>query len=101
MRIGYSMAGDSRFTSTVSNLGIIRLPPEMAQEVERMEFLLGPSKFNPVSCSVISTGEQVVIQFSATMQETDPQRAFFKHLVQLGIPVKVESNQIWDHSGEG
>ncbi|MDW7657522.1 MAG: hypothetical protein SCM11_10160 [Bacillota bacterium] len=100
MRIVYSWTGESRFTSTVSNLGIVSLPDVMAEQVERLEFMLGPSRYNPVNCAVISTGNQIVIQFSATMEETDPQRAFFKHLVRLGIPVCVESNRIWDENGE-
>jgi hypothetical protein len=96
MRLVYTWTGESRFTSTVSNLGLVTLPEEMASHVERLEFMLGPSRFNPVNCGVISTGEQIVIQFSATMEETDPQRAFFRHLVRLGIPVRVESNRNWN-----
>ena len=96
MRIVYSWTGESRFTSTVSNLGIVTLPDAMAEQVERLEFMLGPSRYNPVNCAVISTGNQIVIQFSATMEETDPQRAFFRHLVRLGIPVRVESNRKWE-----
>jgi NRPS condensation-like uncharacterized protein len=93
MRIVYSVTGESRFTSTLSNLGMVEMPEEMARRVERFEMLLGPSRYNPVNCSVISTGNQLVVQFGSTMEETDPQRAFFKHLVRLGIPVRVESNQ--------
>ena len=96
MRLVYTWTGESRFTSTVSNLGLVTLPEEMASHVERLEFMLGPSRFNPVNCGVISTGEQIVIQFSATMEETDPQRAFFRHLVRLGIPVRAESNRNWN-----
>ncbi|MEA4889802.1 MAG: hypothetical protein VB070_10105 [Clostridiaceae bacterium] len=94
MRLGYGLTGESRFTSTLSNLGIVKMPEAMSGQVERLEFLLGPSRYNPVNCSVISTGNNLVIQFSATMTETDPQRAFFKHLIRLGLPVKIESNQI-------
>lgn len=100
MRLVYSWTGESRFTSTVSNLGLVTLPDVMAGQVERLEFMLGPSRYNPVNCAVISTGNQIVIQFSATMEETDPQRAFFRHLVRLGIPVRVESNRIWEEKEE-
>lgn len=93
MRLVYTWTGESRFTSTVSNLGVITLPEEMERHVERLEFLLGPSRYNPVNCAVISSCGQVVIQFSSTMEETDAQRAFFRQMVQLGIPVRIESNQ--------
>ena len=51
---------------------------------------------NPVNCAVVSTGNQMVITFSGTMEETDPQRAFFKQLVRLGIPVRIESNTVYE-----
>ena len=93
MRLVYNVVGESRFTSTLSNLGKTDLPEAMAKHVDHLEFMLGPSQCNQVNCAVISTENQVVIQFSATMEETDPQRAFFKHLVQLGLPVLIASNQ--------
>lgn len=96
MRIAYHYVGESRFTSTVSNLGAASMPDGMAEAVERFEFLLGPSHYNPVNCAVISTGNRLLVSFSSTMSETDPQRAFFKELVRLGIPVKIESNNIYE-----
>ncbi len=95
MRLVYSMTGESRFTSTLSNLGAIEMPEGLAAQIERLEFLLGPSRLNPVNCSVISAGNRMTIHFTSTMSETDPQRAFFKQLVRLGIPVRVESNSIY------
>ena len=95
MRIAYHFVGDSRFTSALSNLGAVSMPEGMAEAVERFEFVLGPSHYNPVNCAVISTGNQLVVSFTGTMSETDPQRAFFKELVRMGIPVRIESNNIY------
>lgn len=100
IRIVYGWTGESRFTSTLSNLGIVELPEAMAGLVERLEFTLGPSRYNPVNCAVISSGDKLVVTFSATMEETGPQRAFFRHLVQLGVQVRIESNRLWPESGE-
>jgi NRPS condensation-like uncharacterized protein len=95
MRLVYSMTGESRFTSTLSNLGVVRLPDSLETAVERFEFLLGPSRYNPVNCAVISSCDQLVVSFTSTINETDPQRAFFKQLIRLGIPVRIESNQVY------
>ncbi len=94
IRLVYSWTGESRFCSTLSNLGIVEMPEEMAGHVDRLEFMLGPSRYNPINCAVLSSGAKTVITFSATSQETGPQRAFFKHLVQLGVHVLVESNRL-------
>jgi NRPS condensation-like uncharacterized protein len=96
MRLAYELVGDSRFTSTLSNLGDADLPPDLAGYIDRFEFTLGPSRYIPVNCAVISTGNQMAITFSGTMAETDPQRAFFKQLVKLGIPVRAESNIVYE-----
>ncbi|HBP37675.1 MAG TPA: hypothetical protein DD640_02840 [Clostridiales bacterium] len=92
MRLVYAFTGESRFTSTLSNLGATQLPAGMTPHVERLEFLLGASHLNPVNCSVISTGSCLTVNFTGSMTETAPQRAFFKELVRLGVPVRVESN---------
>ena len=95
MRMSYHFVGESRFTSTVSNLGAVSMPAGMAEAVDRFEFLLGPSHYNPVNCAVVSTGNKLVVSFSSTMTETDPQRAFFKEMVRQGIPVRIESNNLY------
>ncbi len=94
MRLAYHLVGESRFTSALSNLGAINLPEGMAEHVERFDFVLGPSHFNAVNCSMLSYGNQLIMTFTGTMPETDLQRAFFKQLVRFGIPVRVESNNI-------
>ena len=95
MRLVYHFVGESRFTSSLSNLGAVDMPVGMAEAVERFEFLLGPSHYNLVNCAVVSTGNQLLVSFSSTMIETAPQRAFFKELVRMGIPVRVESNTLY------
>jgi NRPS condensation-like uncharacterized protein len=92
MRLVYRTAGEPGYSASFSNLGFQQLPADMARWVDRLEFLLGPSHCNPVNCGVISTGSQLVVNLTSTMVETDFQRAFFRHLVSLGVPVCLESN---------
>lgn len=96
MRLVYSVVGESQFTSTVSNLGAQQMPSIYEPYINRFEIFLGPSRFNPVNCAVISHGDKLTVNFSSTMEETDPQRAFFQHLVRLKIPVLIESNQVFE-----
>jgi NRPS condensation-like uncharacterized protein len=92
MRLVYSRTGESRFTSTMSNLGLTEVPTGFAELVERFDFMLGPSRMNPVNCGVISFNDQLSITFTGTMTETDVERAFFTKLISLGLPVTVQSN---------
>lgn len=92
MRLAYIPAGESSFSAIFSNVGVHQLPKDMNQWVDRLELLLGPSKCNPVNCGVITTGNKMVITMTSTIIETDFQREFFRFLVKLGIPVRIESN---------
>lgn len=92
MRLVFHQVGD-RITSTcLSNLGLVRLPQEMAQYVTRMDMMLGPLSQNRVVLAALSYQGSAHLTFTSTIRETDLPRAFFRYLVRAGIHVKVESN---------
>ena len=83
------------FTTTISNLGIIKILPEYQPYVERFHFIMGVSKKQPLKCIVCSYQEEMVFTFSSVLEDTSIQRHFFKKLSQHGIAVKVESNGVY------
>lgn len=92
LRLMYRLTGERYFTTTLSNLGVIDLPQGIAAHIERADFIIGAGKRNPCSCGCLSLGGTTYLNFSRTILETDFERAFFRSLIRLGIPVKVESN---------
>lgn len=93
MKLVYSRVGDAVSSTCFSNLGIAALPPEMACYITRMDFLLGPLASNRVCAAALTYGDTLRISFTRTIEEPMLERAFFTRLVQLGIHVKIESNQ--------
>lgn len=83
------------FTTTISNLGIIKVLPEYQPYVERFHFIMGVSKKQPMKCIVCSYQEEIVFTFSSVLEDTSIQRHFFKKLSEHGIAVKVESNGVY------
>ena len=93
MRRVYASVGETHGSINVSNLGLQKLPQQMAHYVERMEFIIGVQKTYPNNCSVVSFGEQTCINMIRNIRESDLERRFFSRLIELGIPVAVESNE--------
>lgn len=93
LNIAHRINGDRTSSTTISNLGVVKLPKEMEKHVERIDFLLGSLKFNPVACACATYKDLMCISFSRTIKEADVERNFFTYLVRLGIPVKIESNR--------
>ncbi|MCL2695104.1 MAG: hypothetical protein FWE69_02125 [Clostridiales bacterium] len=84
--------GDRKSSTCISNLGNQVLPAEMAAYVTDMAFVLGPLAINPVACSTISYNGVLTFHILRTIREPALPRAFFRRLVELGVPVEIESN---------
>ena len=89
----FSMAGETRMTSTLTNLGRLELPDEMAAHVKRFDVMLGAPRYNRVNCAVCSFKDSLNICFTSIIREADTEREFFSQLVKLGVHVKIESNR--------
>lgn len=92
MRIIYNLRGESKGCINVSNLGVIRLPETMAPYVDRMEFIIGPQRSYPNNCSVASFGGVTCVNMIRNIRESELERRFFSRLVELDVPVSIESN---------
>lgn len=95
MKLTFYRVGDRKSTTSISNLGLVKLPDEMAQYVARMDFILGPLSRNRVVCGALTYNGTLVLNFLRTIRESALEREFFRYLVKLGVPVRVESNDRW------
>ncbi len=92
MGIIYSRRGESKGCINLSNLGPVRLPAAMEPWVRRMEFIIGTQRSYPNNCSVASFGGETCINMIRNIRESELERRFFSRLVELGVPVLIESN---------
>ncbi len=92
MRLIYALRGESKGCINVSNLGVIRLPEAMKPWVRRMEFIIGTQRSYPNNCSVSTLGNETYVNMIRNIRESELERRFFSRLVELGVPVAIESN---------
>ena len=92
MRMVFDSVGERVSCMSLSNLGQVRLPKEMAPFVERVEFVLGPQASAPYNCSVTSWNGKTFINIVRNTREPRLERMFFTGLVRLGYHVRIESN---------
>ena len=85
-------AGDRLASFSVSNLGMVKMPESFSHFIEGFDFVPPPDPATKCNCGIIGFGNTVVITFGRTIAETSVERFFFRRLVKLGIPVKIESN---------
>ena len=93
IKLAYEFVGDAKSSTSFSNMGAIRLPAEMEKYVPRADVILGPLSRNRVICAAASYKDTLYLNFTRTIKEPKLERRFFSRLVELGIPVTIESNQ--------
>ncbi|RYG72963.1 alcohol acetyltransferase [Lentibacillus lipolyticus] len=88
----YSFFGEGQYTSGLSNLGVVRMPEEMEDYVERVEGYPPPSIGNKVKAMITSYKDCMFISFGNLTQDRILERTFFRRIRQLGIDVTIETN---------
>ena len=93
MRAVYSRRGERLGCLNISNLGVQKLPDAMAPYVARMEFIIGVQYSYPNNCSVVTCGGETVVSMLRSTESPELERRFFSRLVELGVPVSIETNK--------
>ncbi len=95
MRIAFDMVGECKSSLCLSNLGLVKLPEEMAQYVARVDFIIGVPAKAHYNCGVASWDGIMYVNFIRNTREPELESHFYRVLHRLGLPVKAESNQRW------
>ncbi len=93
LRIIYGLFGERKACLNLSNLGVLTLPEAMRPYLERFEFIIGVQMRYPNNCSVVSYGDFTYVNMIRNSRSAELERLFFSRLVELGVPVEIESNQ--------
>ena len=84
--------GERKSCLSMSNLGAVKLPREMAQYVKRMDFILSSQSSQPHNCGILSYDDTLYINFIRNIREPALEYHFFRVLQSHGLPVTAESN---------
>jgi len=87
----YHFKGENQYSGSLSNLGVVKLPPDMERFVEDFSCYLAPNTINPTNCGAVCYKDRLAICFTRTVKESHIEKEFFTILVKHGVKVKVES----------
>ncbi|MBQ3100153.1 MAG: alpha/beta hydrolase fold domain-containing protein [Clostridia bacterium] len=93
MKAIFDSVGERKSCLSLSNLGAVRLPDEMAAYVERMDFILGVQASAPYNCGVLSYGGNMYINFIRNIKESELEYHFYLVLRDMGIEAEVQTNR--------
>lgn len=93
MKMVFNTVGEKKSCLSFSNLGEIKLPENMKDYVDKIDFILGSQAQAPYNCSAYTYRGILNITFSRDIQEARLETYFFREMQKLGIEVTVQTNQ--------
>lgn len=93
MKAIYYSVGERTNCLNLSNLGSVDIPDEMKPFITRFDFVLGVQATKPNNCGMLSYNGTLYMNFIRNTVDPTLEYEFFKVLRELGLHVKVESNQ--------
>lgn len=95
-KIGYNKIAGGLSTVSLSNIGMLKAPKSLLDNIENAEFIAAGASTSHSSC-VISCGNVTKISITRVIQELDIEKEFFSYLTSLGLEVTVSSN-LWEEN---
>ena len=92
MKAVFNAVGERKSCLSLSNLGAVTMPEEMAPFVERLDFILGVQARSPYNCGVLSWNGTLYLNLIRNTVEPELEYRLFKVLQSQGVEVTVESN---------
>ncbi len=95
-KLVYGFLGDKIFTNTLSNLGVVKIPSKVSENIESMDFVLGTAITNRASCAVVTVNN--IATFSITKMTADPtfEEKIYDLLRDDGISVVAEGSGYYE-----
>ena len=88
----YASFAEKHYTSGISNLGKVEMPAHLAPYIKRFDFIPPPARGEKVKASLVGWQDKVHLSFGRLVRPAISELYMFRRLIDLGIPVKVESN---------
>ena len=93
----YGFLGDQAFTSTLSNLGVVKMPDEYNKHILSMDFVLGTAPNNRAITGLVTFNN--VTTFSVSKMTKDPtfEEKLYELFIKEGLDVEVEGSGIYEY----
>ena len=95
-RLIYGFLGDKIFTNTLSNLGVVNLPPEMESRVDHLEFLLGTLVSNRAGCALVTCGGKAVLTIAKQTADPSLEEALCRLLDEDMVSYAVKGSVLYE-----
>ena len=91
-RLALKMYAHKGFSMSFSNLGYVKAPLELNNIIDRLNFIIKPSRPGNLFFSGIAYNKKCTLTFASTCGENDIIKDYVRYLTDLGLNIVVDTN---------
>ncbi len=95
-RIVYGYLGENIFSDTLSNLGVVTMPRELEEQIDYMDFVLGPAATNRVNCAMVTFGNTAMLSITKMTADPSFEEKLLSMLLSEGIETVVQGSELYE-----
>ncbi len=91
------MMSDKVFSNTLSNLGRVELPPDLAEHVLSMDFVLGSPVTSRAGCALVTFGNTTTLSITKATADPSFEEALYNLLLSDNVALTVEGSALYEN----
>ena len=94
-RLVYGYLSDRIFSSTLSNVGVVKMPPGLEEYIDSMDFVLGSARTNRANCAMVSFGKTAMLSITKITADPSFEEKLYELLMSEGVMPIVEGSELY------
>jgi len=94
-RLIYGYLSDRIFSNTLSNVGVVKMPPGLEEHIDSMDFVLGSARTNRASCAMVTFGNTATLSITKNTADPTFEEELFELLKSDGVAPVVEGSVLY------
>jgi len=95
-RLVFRTISDRVYTTSLSNLGVVRLPEELSNQVDKIQCLLGAPTINRESCTLISYGDTTSLSITKVTRASAFEDNLAKIITEHGLKIYISGSEPYE-----
>lgn len=95
-KMAYGYLGENIFSDTLSNLGVVTMPLELEEQIDYMDFVLGPSVINRVNCALVTFGNTAMLSITKMTADPSFEEKLLSMLLSEGVETVVQGSELYE-----
>ena len=96
LRLGFHAVSGRVYTTSLSNLGLVRLPSGMSGKVEKIQCLLGAPAINRESCALTTYGQISTLSVTKVVRKPDFEENLASVITEHGLTLKISGSEPYE-----